>query len=59
MCKVITSKKKNKTVISSSNGTFKPIAELDSVISGVTRSIKVTTSLNKSYSAVTKAYNKK
>ena len=35
------------------------VAEMNSVISGISRSVKVTASLNKSYSVVTKAYNKK
>lgn len=59
MCKVITLNRNHKIVISSSNGTFRPIAELGSIISGVTRSVKVITSSNKSYSTATKAYNKK
>ncbi len=59
MCKVITTKKNKKVVISSSTGSFKPIAELGPIISGVRRSVKVSTSLNKSYTTVTKAYNKK
>lgn len=59
MCKVFTTGEDNKREVSSSNGEFKPIAEMGSVITGVTRSVKVTASLTKSYSVVTKAYNKK
>ena len=51
--------KDKKRVVATSPVKFEPIAEMNSVISGISRSVKVTASLNKSYSVVTKAYNKK
>ncbi|WP_125910873.1 hypothetical protein [Bacteroides timonensis] len=59
MSKVFVTGKDKKRVVATSPVKFEPIAEMNSVISGISRSVKVTASLNKSYSVVTKAYNKK
>lgn len=58
MYKVFRTGKKGERVESLSKGTFKPMAKIDSIISGVTRSVRISNSMKQSYLGATKAYSK-